>query len=530
MIPHRAATVRERTQARARDFVHFLTAVALCWSSLAFARAAEIPRPKLILLLVAEQFRPDYLDRYRASFSPGGFNRLLKGGAVFRQCQYQHLATFPAPGAAVIATGAYPELTGIVADRWYDRRSGRVVSAVEDSASTLVGSGQPGASPRKLLATTLADQLRLVSSGRARTLSLSLRDQTAVLLGGLKPTGCYWLDETGHFVTSSYYRASLSPWVAEFEKSHPTTRFRNRPWKAIDAKNGAPPLRLIDTKEGYLASPFALDEEFDLAREAVIAEQLGHGPATDLLVVSLSPFYLLGIETGADSPLMRDLVLRLDRRLEDFLSWLDARLGADHVWTVFTATQGMAELPEMLESRGIPAGRVAGDKIVAAIEARLTAAFGPDRYVERYVFPSLYLRKQVLDKLPDAPRLAGEAALTVPGVAGYFVPSGAASFQSPETTRPIARSWAPQRAGDVLLAYQPYHSELFGDGRGVSPGSFYTYDTRVPLIFWGAAFRGHVSDRAVSPADLAATLAAALDIPPPASSTGRVLAEALKER
>src|SRR5262249_59809610 len=114
----------------------------------------------------------------------------------------------------------------------------------------------------------------------------------------------------------------------------------------------------------------------------------------------------LGLETGADSPLMRDLVLRLDRRLDDFLSWLDTRLGADHVWTVFTATQGLAESPEVLESRGIPAGRVAGDKVVAAVEARLAAAFGWGRYVERYVFPSLYLRQQILDKQPEAPRLA----------------------------------------------------------------------------------------------------------------------------
>lgn len=501
--------------------------------AVAVATAAGAPRPKLTVLLVAEQFRPDYLDRHRPSFSNGGFNRLLKGGAVFRQCRHAYMATFPASGAAVIATGAYPELTGIVAERWYDRRNRRVVSAVEDSDYVLIGSDQPrrtGASPRNLMATTLADQLRLATGGRSRVVSISLRDQTAVLLGGLKPAGCYWLDETGRFVTSSYYRESLPSWVVEFEKSHPASRFQGRAWKALDAKEPAPPLRLIDRKEAYLASPFAVDEEFDLAREAIVAEHLGQGSASDLLVLSLSSLYFLGIETGADSPLMRDLILRLDRRLEDFLSWLDARLGADNVWIVFTATQGLAESPEALHPRGIPAGRVSGEEIAAAVNARLTAAYGRDQYVERYVFPSLYLRREVVERLPDAPRLAGEAALSVPGVAGYLVPNGAASFQTPETIRPVARSWMQDRAGDVLIAYLPFHTELFADGRGVSPGSFYSYDTRVPLVLYGAAFRAQVFERPVSPADVAPTLAAALEIPPPSSSTGQVLAQAFKDR
>jgi arylsulfatase A-like enzyme len=232
---------------------------------------------------------------------------------------------------------------------------------------------------------------------------------------------------------------------------------------------------------------------------------------------------------------MRDMVLRLDRQLEDFFSWLDARLGADKVWIAFTATQGLAELPETAKAEWIRAGRVPGEAIVAAVNARLADAFGRNSYVEKYVFPYLYLRRDAVKKLPEPItsemlRLAGEAALGVGGVAGYLAPNGPSSFQAPETARQLGRCWFPERAGDVLIAYQPYYIELYGDGRGVAPGSFYSYDTRVPLLLYGAAFRAEVFEQPVSPADLAATLASALQISPPSSSTGRVLADCLKER
>lgn len=490
-------------------------------------------RPKLTVLLVAEHFRPEYLERYRASFGAGGFNRLLKGGAVFRECRYEYSATFPASGAAVLATGAYPERNGIVAERWYDRKAGRVAGAADDPESVLVGSNQErrtGASPRRLIGTTLADELRLATAGHARVVAISLRQETAVMLGGRKPLGCYWLDDSGRFVTSSYYAQALPAWVAEFTKTHPEQRFYARAWKAVDAKENAPALRVVNSKEGYLASPLALDEELDFAREAINAEQLGQNSSGDLLAVSLSSFYLLGLETGAESPLVRDMVLRLDRKLEEFFGWLDTKLGADKYWVAFTATQGLPESPEILKAQGIPAGHVSGEQVAAAVNARLVATYGRDRYVEKYVFPFLYLRRDFLDRWPDAARLAGEAALTVPGVAGYYVPNGASSFQTAASSRPLARSWSPGRGGDVVLVYQPYFTELHGEGRGVTPGSFYGYDTRVPLVLYGAPFRAQVFDKPVTPADLAPTLAAALDIAPPSSSSGTVLFEVLKSR
>ncbi len=500
-------------------------------------------RPSLLVLIVAEQFRADYLDRYRSGFGPGGFQRLLKGGAVYRNCRYEYLATFPASGAAVLATGAYPDRNGIVAESWYDRAARRIVRAVEDPEHSLVGSAaqptRPGASPRHLVGATLADQLRLATGGRSRAISISLRDQTAVLLGGLGAEGCYWLDAAGQYITSSYYTDTLPAWAAAFNRSHPVSRFRGRPWRALEAKDTAPPLRLIDGKgpaaqedflATWLASPFAMEEQFDFARQALDGEQLGLGGSSDVLVLSLSSLYWLGLETGADSPLMRDMILRLDRKLEEFFSRLDARYGADNVAIVFTATQGLIETPEALQMEGIRAGRVSGEQIGNTVNARLSAAFGRERYVEKYVFPSLYLRRQAVEHLAGAEvlRLAGEAALAVWGVAGYLAPDRSTSVLAPETAPLFARSIFPGRSGDLLLAYLPYYCELYGDGRGVSTGSFYSYDTRVPLLLYGTPFRAATFDQPVSPTDLAPTLAAAFEIPPPASATGRVLLEALQ--
>ncbi len=282
-------------------------------------------RPRLVVVLVAEQFRSDYLDRYRTALGPGGLQKLMKGGAVYPKCRYEYAATYPASGAAVLATGSYPDRNGIVAEQWYDRRSRRVVRAADDdefAAVTVEGTPRrPAGSPRRLVGTTLADQMRMASGGRWRSLAVSLRDQTAVMLAGRHPAGCYWTDETGRFATSTYYASGLPKWVQDFQQEHAPLRVRGQAWRAVDAREGTPALRLVDGPRfedfvaTYLASPLAMEDEFAFAREAVAAEELGRGGGTDLLSVSLSSLYLVGLEGGAESPLVRDMILRMDRQI-----------------------------------------------------------------------------------------------------------------------------------------------------------------------------------------------------------------------
>jgi predicted AlkP superfamily pyrophosphatase or phosphodiesterase len=497
------------------------------------AAGEAAPRPKLLVLVVAEQFRSDYLERHRAALAAGGLQKLLQGGAVFPDCRYEYAATYPAAGAAVLATGAYPERNGIVAEQWYDRRTKNVVRAAEDAEAALVGSDaprRPAGSPRRLAGTTLADQMRLGSEGRSRVVAVSLRDQTAVMLGGRNPAGCYWMDDGGRFVTSTYYKKTLPEWVEQFQQKHQALRVRGRPWRAIDAPESAPPLRVVDGLKmedflaTYLASPLAMDDQFAFARTAAEAEKLGQGPAPDLLAISVSSLYLVGLEAGADSPLVRDMVLRLDRQLEELLAALEGRLGAGSVWVVFTATQGLAESRAAIEDARAPSGRVPGEQLAGLINTRLAAAFGRAHYVEKFVFPFLYLRREAVAALrpEDVSRVAGEAALSVEGVADYWGADRTSNSL-------LGRCRFPDRSGDLLLAYQPYYWERVGDWRGVTTGSYYSYDTQVPLLLYGPAFRSGIFARTISPTDLAPTLAVALGITPPASSTGRILTEALAD-
>ena len=504
----------------------------------------QAQRPRLMVIVVAEQFRADYLDLYRSGFSPDGFGRLLSDGAVFRRARFKHLTTLAAPNAAVLATGAYPELHGIVAGRWYDsgtRETASAIAPADDSAAS--GGISPlnispvGISPVNMLGSTLADELQLATAGRSRVIAISGSAAPAVMLAGRKPAGCYWMGSDGRFGSLPYYAEELPPWVAEFNASQPVLRHWGAQWKAIGATEGAPPLRVLESPERksfdvffslYRASPFAIEDTFALAERAIEVEKLGTGDYTDLLIVNLSAPAFLGLETGANSPLMRDLVLQLDRRLGEFLSVLDEKVGADQVTVVFTAAHGIPPLPERARESGMAAGRVSGEAAAAAMNTSLAEHFGPLVSVEKYLFPFVYLNTaQSLtgSERSQAIHVAGIGASSVDGIAGYYLP-GEASV--PVTLRPaLRRSWYPGRSGDFMLLLDPYFVEDYGNGRGTSSGSAYRYDTDVPLIFLGPRFKAERFEREVDAADDAPTLAAVLELSAPSLTTGEVLHEAL---
>ena len=500
----------------------------------------QAQRPRLMVVVVAEQFRADYLDLYRSGFSADGFGRLLSEGAVFRRARFKHLTTLGAPNAAVLATGAYPELHGIVGDRWYDRRIRKTAAAIAPAGNGPSNSGiSPlNISPLNLSGSTLADELQLATAGRSRVIAISGTAAPAVMLAGRNPDGCYWMGSDGQFGTSSFYAKQLQPWVAEFNASQPVLRHWGAEWKAIGAKDGAPPLRVLESAERksfdvffslYRASPFAIEDVFALAERAIEAEELGAGEYTDLFIINLSAPAFLGLETGANSPLMRDLVLQLDRRLGEFLRVLDEKVGADQVSLVFTAAHGIPPLPERARESGLRAGRVSGDAVAAAMNSALGEHFGPEVFVEKYLSPFVYLN--AAQALTDSQRrravqVAGKAAASVDGVASYYVPGEGSVPEALRTA--LRRSWYVPRSGDFMLVLDPYFVEDYERGRGTSSGSAYRYDTDVPLIFLGPRFKAKRFEREVDAADVAPTLAAVLEISAPSLATGEVLHEALR--
>ena len=489
-------------------------------------------RPHLLVLVVFEQFRADYLELYRGGFSDNGFGRLLREGAVFPRCRFDHLTTLAAPNAAVLATGAYPESNGIVGNRWYDRSGQTVIGAVGDGASE-------GLSPNRLIGSTPADELKLATAGRSRVVAVSDRAAPAVLLAGRRPDACYWMNDEARFTSAPYYSSATASCVEAFNQATPPLRHLGAAWKAIGASEDAPPLRTLGSLDRkrfneflalYRASPFAADDVLALARRAVEAENLGGGRFTDLLIIHIGAPAYLARETGAFSPLMRDMVLRLDRAVGGFLDYLDEQVGPDRTSLVFTALHGIPPLPEVANAAGLPAGRINGERVVAAADHALAEKFGADFFVEKYIYPSLYLNGKAAAlsaaQRRDAMEAAGKAVLGVDGVAGYFAPSIGAVPAG--LRRAFEASRHADRSGDLLLAYEPYFVEDFAAGRGTSSGSPYPYDADVPLIFLG---KGFSSGRFTEPADaasIAPTISAVLEIAAPSLARAPVLYQALR--
>ncbi len=499
--------------------------------------------PKLIVIVVIDQFRGDYLERYRDEFGEGGFRLLLDHGANFSNCNYNYANTRTAPGHATLLTGAYSDGHGILANEWWDPQKKRRVSSVEDDATKLVGlaSDKAGASPHNLLADTLGDELKLATQGKSRVFGISLKDRAAVLPAGFAGDGAYWIDpDTGAWITSTYYRSELPKWVQDFNDSKRREKYLNRKWK----DSGGTVLRTTDpaTEKGKDAdffelvgsTPFANDYEFDFARELITNENLGNGPASDLLVISLSANDILGHQAGPDSPEMHAMALAQDRQLAEFFDFLGHQIGLANVWIALSADHGIAPAPPVAANLHIPAANLSSSKLHAQINSILTTQFSPGHpaeYVRDFDYPLIWVNEDVFAtvkiKEADAEHDVGEALKQV-GLRGYYTRSQLAKGDVPNTEVGLqyAHSYSPLGGWYVIGVPAPF---TVGIERGTDHASPYTYDTHVPLAFYGVPFQPGTYRGHSEPVDLAVTLASLLGINAPTHAIGRVLTEALAQ-
>jgi hypothetical protein len=473
------------------------------------ARALAAPaRPKLLVLVVLEQFRPDYLDSVWPALGPGGFRRLIEKGAYFPDCRHA-ASTFSASTVATLATGAWPAQHGIVADSWYDEASKKLASANEEA----------------LLATTLAAQVAAKSGTRVFVVADSAAH--AGLFAGASGARLFWMDAGGQFAT----RGETPEWLAAYNSRDSPESLHNAKWLAAGAKAGAPALRVLTYDQNhpggftalYKSSPFAQSAGFDLLAECMERERLGQTETFDFVCVLSSAMALLGYETGAQPPLMEQMVLQLDRRLETLVADLTKGGGENGFTIALAGAHGAPPLPAP-ETRARMA--VNGESVAQAVTGALAAnSFGA---VRKYVYPFLYLDASGW-RDPEPVRLAAaRAALNHPAVANYYTAGGACSTQD-EWLRRFRNSFHARRSGDVMLSYRAEYVEDFGQSRGVSYGSLYNYDARVPLCFYGPQFRAGVYESPVESVDVAPTLARVMGVAAPSSSTGRVLGEGLLE-
>ncbi|HEX7336495.1 MAG TPA: alkaline phosphatase family protein [Gemmatimonadales bacterium] len=513
-----------------------------------------VAKPKLVVVLVIDQFRADYLRRFRPHFGGGGFNLLLRRGANFRQAEYQHAITLTCPGHAVILTGTHANINGIVANQWYDPRSGRQVYCAADSSATLLGSSQPGRSPRNLLAATIGDQLKAATGGRSRVITVAGKDRAAIMLGGHQADGAYWMEDSV-FVSSTYYMQELPSWVQQFNASGRVKSYAGKTWTRVLPRAAYTGLddvaaeenvagmgrifshRLSDSTARFLdafkSSPFQNEVLFEFAMNAVSSEKLGEDDEPDLLGVSLSANDLIGHAFGPGSHEVLDVTARTDRLLERFFTFLDQRVGLGHTVVVLTADHGVAPLPETVEPTS-GAARLNPARIAAAAEAALKAQFGAapaPGWVLYTSTPWLYLNSKALRQRgiaqEEAERAARAAVRGVRGVHQALTATELRQQQHSGTASGAAFSFHPERSGHVYFELEPFVIPA-REPTGTTHGSPWSYDTRVPLLWMGAAVRRGAYAGPVSIADIAPTLAAILGIATPAGSQGRVLAEMLR--
>ncbi|MBI2875906.1 MAG: alkaline phosphatase family protein [Candidatus Tectomicrobia bacterium] len=523
-------------------------------------------KPRLVIVLIIDQFRPDYLDRFGDLFGQGGFRRLIQDGALFTQAHFLHTPTFTAPGHATILTGSVPALNGIVGNYWWDYPRNTYVSSVGDPDRKLLGTDPgPAASPHRLIGTTVGDELRLSNHDRSKVIGLSFKDRSAILPAGKRPTAAYWFHTpTGRMVSSDYYFAELPAWVKRFNAEVRPDRYFKAKWDRIlpeaayarQGPDGSPfeiysaygrtfPYLITggDTHPGpkfyahFEQTPFANEYLFDFARAAIRNEQLGRDPFPDLLTISLSANDLVGHAFGPLSHEVMDLTLRTDRMIADFLSFVEAQLGLRNVLLVLTSDHGVSPIPEQMAARGMGRKRILLQQISEAVERALDARHGEDRWVVYYSNEQIYLNRPAiaakgLDRA-EVERTAGEASLTIPGVLRYYTRTALLSHPLPDdrVARRIQNGFFPERSGDVALVIEPFTfviEESFVATTAATHGSPYTYDTHVPIFLMGPRVRPGRYYAPCSPADIAPTLCALLGIQPPSGAIGRVLAEAIR--
>ena len=542
-------------------------------------------RPRLVLLIAVDQFRYDYLERFNDLFVANGLKRLMRDGASWTQSNYDHIPTYTAPGHATMMTGAYPAESGIIGNEWPDRATGKRVSSVSDTTVTLLGGGpnEGASSPRRLMSSTVGDELRMATNDRSKVIGISVKDRSAILPAGRHANAAYWFStNSGSMVSSTYYFNQLPAWVTAFNNTRPADKFFRAKWERLLAESeylkraglDSPPWENIGNQPGdtnafphtitggasavgrdfYNAldyTPFSNDLLLAFTQQAITSEQLGQDDDTDVLSVSFSANDYVGHRYGPYSQEVMDVTLRVDRQIATLLDFVNARVGLSNTLVAFTADHGVAPIPEHSGALGLGGSRLKTADILAAITTAISAKYNPhnktpdptadylyknDRgqTTDAFMNSNIYFNYAALKRdgvsLDDLTQLAGEAALTVPGIARYFTRSqlqrGATSITDPIERRAI-HGFYPPRSGDLVLIAEPY--KYLGDTITATHGTAYFYDTNVPTIIMGAGVTPGRYYEASTPADIAPTLCALLGVIRPSSATGRVLIEALKK-
>lgn len=520
--------------------------------------SSRIPseKPKLIIGIVVEQMRYDYLNRFWDQFGEGGFKRLVTEGTNCRNANYNYFFNQTSVGHASLVTGTSPSYHGIVADEWYVPLKDKVVNCVEDDKEKSVGgSFESGRmSPRNLLTTTIGDEIKLSTFMQSKVISIALDPKSAILSGGHTTDAAYWYDdETGRWTTSSYYMNDLPAWVNDFNNKRFADTYMARNWE--------PKLPLTDYKqcltddnpyekgiEGKRTFPYALYElgsnknkdkfnfkllkytpygnklTTDFAVNAIVSENLGKDDNPDLLMISYSATEFIGQNFGTTSIEVMDAFLRLDEDLTQLLNFIDSEIGRQNVLVFLTSDHGAAQNPDYLQTTKIPVGYFTQTSSISLLKSYLNAVYGKGDWIKHYHQQQLYLNRDLIDQsklsLADMQNKAAQFLLQFTGVSNTVTATSLqTAYFSDGIFSKMQKGYNQKRSGDVIVNLDPGWIEKNGSATGHN--SCYSYDTHVPLIWYGWKIkRSNIFDP-VDMIDVAPTLSYFLEVASPNASTGQ---------
>jgi len=499
--------------------------------------AAPADPPRLAVIIVVDQMRADYVDRFSPAWK-GGLKRMVNDGAWVQRAAYPYLTTVTCSGHATISTGAFPHTHGVFQNAWWDRDARRQMSCTEDPQATNIGYGirvTGGDSPHRLQVPTFTDTMR--SQRQAHVVSLSLKDRSAIMLAGQGGDAVVWLaNSLDGWITSSAYAEVPVPEVKAFVDANPTTADYGKTWDRLlpaaaypgpdDGVGEAPPLGWTRSFPHVLKgtgdkpdtsfftqwerSPFADAYLGRLATALVGSFQLGKHEGTDVLAVSFSSPDLVGHAFGPRSHEIEDMYVRLDQTIGALFDALDAQVGKGQWVAGLTSDHGVTTIPEQLVAEGKDGGRIDGGAMVTAIEETLRPALGAGRHVTVLNTNDIYFEPGVYEKIRKSRELTAKVVGAIearPGVQRVFMSEdvrGGASSKDP-LLRAAALSYFPGRSGDVILVTKP---GWMISSTGTTHGSATPDDQRVPILFLGAAIKAGRYQQPATPADIAPTLAA----------------------
>ena len=525
------------------------------------------PKPpkksKLVIGIVIDQMRYDYLTRFAGRYGKDGFNRILNGGFSLENAHYNYIPTYTAVGHTSIYTGTTPSEHGIISNNWYDKYLKKSIYCVDDSDYKTVGNkGNYGQkSPERLFTSTITDQLHLAQNMHGKTIGVSIKDRSAILPAGHTANGAYWYDGGNYntWVTSTYYMKELPQWVKDFNTKNNADTYLNTPWETLyDIKSYVNSRKDNNIFEGKLvgqkAPTFPKDLKklrvqngnFDLiktvpagntftadfAKAAIIGENLGKNEYTDFLAVSFSPTDYVGHKYGVSAVETEDTYLRLDKDLADFFKFLDQQVGKDNYTLFLTADHAAVHVPAYLQSLKIPAHYLDIKKFREFVLETTKKYFNSVELIENVSNYQIFLDKEKIESLDlDVNTVAQKLADEIINFDNVYKAVTARTLQTTHFSSGILNSlqngYNQKLSGDVFMIPNP--ATLISGRTGTSHGSGYSYDTHVPVIFYGNGIQKGSSSKRYNITDIAPTLANLLSIEAPNGTSGVVIDEVLEK-